>query len=373
MEVVLSTVYRLEGTDSGSERIEKPVLVNNISVKDLYGNPKGLRLPRKEVEENVLELSLPQVGAEIILPLYDRIGKKSFTVHANGACGARRILYWRKRMGKYIAEHKFRGFLSGAAEASYAGAAVETAGDNPSAEAHPTDDLELFAVGIHRERVEESLTRGVPTNKEEFHALRASLLRLSKEITDSPILATTYNDMALALNDLFALHKTAKNSHDQAVATLQHLGSLRRTNELQEQLFKLRVELEWVQAEIGAITLAICALDSAISTHDSSHSSLFRQSLQLDNKIWELGNQHVVWELDQKVGSEHLAKLKNEWTAWKSRLVQEMPTITTPLPTDLIAELSADTLMDLQSEAIVASIIQRYRPILRLLPRPHRL
>ncbi|KAK4379706.1 hypothetical protein RND71_001568 [Anisodus tanguticus] len=83
-------------------------------------------------------------------------------------------------------------------------------------------------VGIHRERVDESLAKGIPTIKEDFHILRASLFRLSKEIKDSPVLMTAYNDMALALSDLFALHKTAKDSHDEAVTALQHLGSLRQ-------------------------------------------------------------------------------------------------------------------------------------------------
>ncbi|KAJ8568909.1 hypothetical protein K7X08_032606 [Anisodus acutangulus] len=144
----------------------------------------------------------------------------------------------------------------------------ETAGDNPSAEAHPTDDSEVPAeiipedvllryfglvdiasppaspVGIHRERVEESLARGIPTNKEEFHALRASLFRLSKETTDSPVLATTYNDMALALNDLFYLHRTNKDSHDEAVTTLQHLGSLQQEkNHIQTSFNELSADI----------------------------------------------------------------------------------------------------------------------------------
>ncbi|KAK4341157.1 hypothetical protein RND71_039658 [Anisodus tanguticus] len=203
----------------------------------------------------------------------------------------------------------------------------DTVGDNPSVEAHPTNDSKVLAkiiskdvllcyfgsikiasppaspVGIHRDRVEESLAKGIPTNDEEFHDLRASLLRLSKEIMDSPVLATTYNDMALALNDLFALHRTVKDIHDEVVAALQHLGSLR---------------------------------------HEK-------------NRIQTSFNE-VVWELDQKVGSERLAKLENEWTVWKSHLVQAMLTITTTLPADPVAELSADTLMDLQSEAIATSV-----------------
>ncbi|KAJ8536895.1 hypothetical protein K7X08_035296 [Anisodus acutangulus] len=89
-----------------------------------------------------------------------------------------------------------------------------------------------------------------------------------------------------------------------------------------------------------------------------AHPTDDSESLQLDNKIRELGNQQVVWERDQKAGSERLAKLENEWTAWKICPVQAMPTITTPLPADPIAELSADTFMDLQSKAIATSVIQ---------------
>ncbi|KAK4338996.1 hypothetical protein RND71_040458 [Anisodus tanguticus] len=69
---------------------------------------------------------------------------------------------------------------------------------------------------------------GIPTSKEEFYALRASLFRLSKEANDSPVLATAYNDMFLAINDLFSLHKMTKDSHDEAVTALQHLESLRQ-------------------------------------------------------------------------------------------------------------------------------------------------
>ncbi|KAK4352900.1 hypothetical protein RND71_028418 [Anisodus tanguticus] len=80
-----------------------------------------------------------------------------------------------------------------------------------------------------------------------------------------------------------------------------------RMNELQKQLSKLQVELERIQAEIKSITSAICALESIIKAQDSSRSSLFRQSIHLDEKIQELGNQQVAWELDQKVGNERLA------------------------------------------------------------------
>ncbi|KAK4366840.1 hypothetical protein RND71_014720 [Anisodus tanguticus] len=59
-----------------------------------------------------------------------------------------------------------------------------------------------------------------------------------------------------------------------------------------------------------------------------------------------------------RAGSERLAKLENEWTEWKRHLVQAMSKITTPLPADHVAELSVDTIMDLQSEAIVASVVQ---------------
>ncbi|KAK4374689.1 hypothetical protein RND71_005366 [Anisodus tanguticus] len=223
-----------------------------------------------------------------------------------------------------------------ATDASYVGAAVETVGASP--------------VGVHQERVEESLARGIPTTKEELHALRASLLRLSKEIMDSPALSTTYNEMSLAMNDLFALYRTAKDSHDEAVAALQHLGSLRQE--------KNHIQTSFNEAEIGAITSAIGVLDSAISAHDSSRFSLFWQSLQLDSKIQELGNQQMVWKLNQKAGSEWLANLENEWNAWKSRLVQAIPTITAPSPVDHVAELSADTLMDLPSVAVISSVVQ---------------
>ncbi|KAK4348241.1 hypothetical protein RND71_034580 [Anisodus tanguticus] len=197
--------------------------------------------------------------------------------------------------------------------------------------------------------------------------------------------------MALALNELFALHKMAKDSHDEAVAALQHLGSLRkeknhiqtsfnevnaerqqsisRRNDLQEQLSKL------IQVEIKAINLAIGTLESTIKAQDSSRSSLFWHDIHLDNKIRELGNQHVAWELDQKVGSERLAQLENEWTACKNRLDQATPTLpasffevvsegtyssvmTTPFPVDPVAQLSADILIDLQSETIASSVTQ---------------
>ncbi|KAK4359616.1 hypothetical protein RND71_021845 [Anisodus tanguticus] len=133
-------------------------------------------------------------------------------------------------------------------------AVEEMAGDNPPTEANPTDDSEVpvdivpedvllqyfgsvdvapvpsLPIDIHRERVDESLAKGIPTSKEEFHTLRASLFRLSKETKDSPVLVTAYNDMALALKNLFVLHKMTKDSHDEGVATLQHLGSLRQEN-----------------------------------------------------------------------------------------------------------------------------------------------
>ncbi|KAK4338179.1 hypothetical protein RND71_042666 [Anisodus tanguticus] len=83
-----------------------------------------------------------------------------------------------------------------------------------------------------------------------------------------------------------------------------------RKNDLQEQLSELRVELDRIQAEIWTLTPAISILDLAISAHDSLRSSLCRQSLQLDNKIRELGNWQVVWELDQKAGNERMVKRK---------------------------------------------------------------
>ncbi|MCD7466954.1 hypothetical protein HAX54_004060 [Datura stramonium] len=53
-----------------------PVLSKNLCYEDLYGNPKGLRLPKKEVEENFRDLLHPDVGGETIIPLFDSIGKK---------------------------------------------------------------------------------------------------------------------------------------------------------------------------------------------------------------------------------------------------------------------------------------------------------
>ncbi|KAK4343560.1 hypothetical protein RND71_036654 [Anisodus tanguticus] len=211
-------------------------------------------------------------------------------------------------------------------KASYAGAA-ETTGDNHSAEVHPTDHSEVPAkiipkdvllryfgsigiasppaspVGIHRERVEESLARGITTNKEE----------------------------------------TTKDSHDEVVAALQHFGSLRQEkNCIQTSFYKVNAERQ-----------------QNVSRRNDLHEQLSKlRSLQLDNKIQELDNQQVVWELDQKVACERLANLENECTAWKRRLVQAMLTITTLLPADHVAEFSANTLMDLQSEDIASSVVQ---------------
>ncbi|KAK4374750.1 hypothetical protein RND71_005427 [Anisodus tanguticus] len=156
---------------------------------------------------------------------------------------------------------------------------IVTVGGNPTTEVPPTDGSE-----------------GNPDNQRGVTCSKASLLRLLRGTTDSPTLAATYNDMALALTDLFALHRTTKDSHD--------------------------------------------------------------ESLQLDNKIQELGNHHVVLELDQRADSKRLAKLEDEWNVWKNHLIQAMPIITSPPPADLIAELSADTLMDLPPEAVVASVDQ---------------
>ncbi|KAJ8541706.1 hypothetical protein K7X08_002522 [Anisodus acutangulus] len=146
-----------------------------------------------------------------------------------------------------------------------------------------------------------------------------------------------------------------------------------------EQQTKLQDELERIQLEIKAITLSMGALKSTIKAQDSSYSSLFRQGSHLDNKIRELGNQHVVWELDQKAGSERLAQLENDWTAWKNILAQATPTLsaslstvvsdgtyfsvmTTLLPIDFVTQLSADILMDLQSKDIAASVPQEGFP-----------
>ncbi|KAK4351392.1 hypothetical protein RND71_030705 [Anisodus tanguticus] len=158
-------------------------------------------------------------------------------------------------------------------------------------------------IGIHRERVEESLAKGIPTSKEEFHALRASLFRLSKETNDSPVLATSYNDMALALNDLFSLHKMAKYSHDEAVTALQHLGSLRE--------WLAQLENEWTVWK-NRLTQATTAL----------HASFF------------------------EVASEGTYS----------------SVMATPLPVDPVAQLSTDILMDLQSEGITTSGTQEVLP-----------
>ncbi|KAG5586587.1 hypothetical protein H5410_047021, partial [Solanum commersonii] len=60
-----------------NESIERvQVLVKNLCAKD----PKCLRLSKKEVEGNLDQHLILQVGEEIILPLHDPIRKKSFTV-----------------------------------------------------------------------------------------------------------------------------------------------------------------------------------------------------------------------------------------------------------------------------------------------------
>uniref|UniRef100_M1DES8 TF-B3 domain-containing protein n=1 Tax=Solanum tuberosum TaxID=4113 RepID=M1DES8_SOLTU len=60
-----------------NESIERvQVLVKNLCAKD----PKCLRLSKKEVEGNLDQNLILQVGEEIILPLHDPIQKKSFTV-----------------------------------------------------------------------------------------------------------------------------------------------------------------------------------------------------------------------------------------------------------------------------------------------------
>ncbi|KAK4370135.1 hypothetical protein RND71_009610 [Anisodus tanguticus] len=243
-------------------------------------------------------------------------------------------------------------------------AAVEMAGDNPPIEANSVDDLEVPVKIIPKDMLLQYFRSVDVVSALSSHvSIHREML---KETNDSPVLATAYNDMALALNDLFILHKMAKDNHNKAVATLQHLGSLRQEkkqtfnevnverhlnvsqmNELQGHLSKLRAELERIQAGIKAITPAICALESTIKAQDSSRSSLFWQGPHLDNKIHELGTQQVVWELDQKEGSKRLAQLENEWTVWKNRLAQATPT----LP-------ATDILIDLQFEAIAASVTQ---------------
>ncbi|KAK4380552.1 hypothetical protein RND71_002414 [Anisodus tanguticus] len=124
--------------------------------------------------------------------------------------------------------------------------------EDPSAEASPINDseapvevipedvfLQYFGsadivpspsspIGVYEERVEEFLAKGIPTSKKELHALRTSLFRLSKEARDSPALAAAYNDIALALDNLFSSYKAPKDSRDEAAAVLERLGSLRQ-------------------------------------------------------------------------------------------------------------------------------------------------
>ncbi|KAK4373131.1 hypothetical protein RND71_008515 [Anisodus tanguticus] len=109
--------------------------------------------------------------------------------------------------------------------------------------------------------------------------------------------------MALALNDLFALHRTSKDSHDEDAVVLQHLGSLRQEkNHIQTFFNEVNVERQ----------------QNVNRRNDLQEQLSKLRSLQLDNKIRELGYQHVVWELDQRGGSERLAKLENEWTDGKT-------------------------------------------------------
>ncbi|KAK4364317.1 hypothetical protein RND71_015675 [Anisodus tanguticus] len=188
-----------------------------------------------------------------------------------------------------------------ASEDFHTDAAIEEmAGDNPPTEANPAHNSE------------------VPVE-----IIPEDVLLFSKETKDSPVLATAYNDMALSLNDLLALHKKAKDSHDEVVAALQHLGSLRQ-------------EKKHIQTS-------------------------FNEGFHLDNKIWELGNQQVVWELDQKVGSEWLAQLENEWTVWKNRLTRATPT----LPASVAASVTQEVIpaAEQQPKDILAADIQTFSEI----------
>ena len=84
-----------------SESIERvQVLVKNLCAKD----PKCLRLSKKEVEGNLDQHLIIQVGEEIILPLHDPIRKKSFTVqllHADEEEYHIRGIGWEE----YVAQH----------------------------------------------------------------------------------------------------------------------------------------------------------------------------------------------------------------------------------------------------------------------------
>ncbi|KAK4367532.1 hypothetical protein RND71_011324 [Anisodus tanguticus] len=158
----------------------------------------------------------------------------------------------------------------------------------------------------------------------------------------SSCVSAAYNDLALALNDIFSSHKATKHSRDEAAAALQRLESLRqqknrvqatfaqvneerkrsvtRRRDLQGRRSRLQAELEKIQAEIRTITPEISVVDSTIKIHDSSRSSLFRQDRHLDNEIQELGNQQVVWELDMKMDNEQLSQLENECAEWRGKL-----------------------------------------------------
>nr|XP_009799396.1 PREDICTED: uncharacterized protein LOC104245480 [Nicotiana sylvestris] len=64
--------------DPNASIVEEPVVAKNLRYKDLYENSNGIKLelPKKEVEENLHDLPLPQVGGQVILPLFDPIGKE---------------------------------------------------------------------------------------------------------------------------------------------------------------------------------------------------------------------------------------------------------------------------------------------------------
>ncbi|XP_069144950.1 uncharacterized protein [Solanum lycopersicum] len=81
------------------------VLVKNLCAKD----PKCLRLSKKEVEGNLDQHLIIQVGEEIILPLHDPIRKKSFTVqllHADEEEYHIRGIGWEE----YVAQHNLFTF-----------------------------------------------------------------------------------------------------------------------------------------------------------------------------------------------------------------------------------------------------------------------
>ncbi|XP_055811759.1 uncharacterized protein LOC129881656 isoform X2 [Solanum dulcamara] len=98
-----------EVDENGSEELDlesiERLLVKNLCAKDLNGNPKCLWLPKKQVEENLLQLPFPQLGEEIILTFHDPIDKKSFTVQLVHADQEEYYITGRG-WEEYVAQHK---------------------------------------------------------------------------------------------------------------------------------------------------------------------------------------------------------------------------------------------------------------------------